>query len=322
VSNPVDQIRARLKGTSTAVVISHIRPDGDAVGSMLALVLGLEELGKKATPVLIDGAPQRFRFLPGAERISKSIPEEYDLLIAVDCADLHRTGLSPEHPRQPDINIDHHPTNTYFAQINLVDPSAAATAEMLYDLFPALSLPITKNIAMNLLTGLVTDTVGFRTDNVTPKVLRTAADLMQQGVTLHEVYFRGLEERSLVEARYWQLGLEKLQFDDGILWTSLSLEDRKRVSYSGRGDADLINLLSTITEARVVIVFVEQSKAEIKVSWRSKGGLDVSSVARQFGGGGHKPAAGASVQGDLEGVQQLVLSATRRLFDNTSGSEK
>jgi phosphoesterase RecJ-like protein len=322
VSNPVDQIRARLKGTSTAVVLSHIRPDGDAVGSMLALMLGLEELGKKVTPVLIDGAPQRFRFLPGAERITKALPEEFDLLIAVDCADLQRTGLSSEHPRQPDINIDHHPTNTNYAKINLVDPSASATAEMLYDLFPALSFPITKDIATNLLAGLVTDTVGFRTDNVTPKVMRIAADLMEKGAKLHEVYFRGLEERSLVEARYWQLGLEKLQFDDGILWTSLSLEDRKSVGYSGRGDADLINLLSPIAEARVVIVFVEQSKDEIKVSWRSKGGLDVSSVARQFGGGGHKPAAGASIQGDLEAVQQLVLSATRGLFNNTPGAEK
>jgi phosphoesterase RecJ-like protein len=203
-----------------------------------------------------------------------------------------------------------------------VDPSASATTEMLYDLFPILSLPITEDVATNLLTGLVTDTVGFRTDNVTPGVLRIAAALMEKGANLHEVYFRGLEERSLIEARYWQFGLAKLQFNEGILWTNLTLEDRKNAGYSGKGDADLINLLSTISEARVSIVFVEQKKDEIKVGWRSKDGLDVSSVARQFGGGGHMPAAGAIVQGDLEAVQLRVLSATHDLLNKLTGSEK
>jgi len=322
VSKPVDQIRSLLKDASTVVVLSHVRPDGDAVGSMLALTLGLEESGKKTTPVLTDGAPLRFRYLPGAERISRKLPDEYDLLIAVDCADLQRTGLPPDYPRKPDINIDHHPTNTDFAVINLVDPAAPATAEILHGLFPALSLPITEAVATNLLTGLVTDTIGFRTDNVTPKALRIAAELMERGAKLHEVYFRGLEERSLLEARYWQLGLAKLQFDGGILWTSLSLEDRKSVGYSGKGDADLINLLSTISEARVAIVFVEQTESEIKVSWRSKDGLDVSGVARQFGGGGHMPAAGATVHGELFTVQQQVLTATHDLLNTTPGLEK
>jgi phosphoesterase RecJ-like protein len=322
VSKPVNQIRDLLKKTSTAVVLSHVRPDGDAVGSVLALTLSLEEDGKTVFPVLFDGVPQRFRFLPGADRISKVMPDSFDLLIAVDCADLRRTGLPADFPRQPDINIDHHPTNSQYARINLVNPSASATAEMLFDLLPTLSLPITEDVAANLLTGLVTDTIGFRTDNVTPKLLRNAAELMELGAELHEIYFRGLEERSLIEARYLQLGLARLQFDEGILWTSLTLEDRKATGYSGKGDADLINLLSSIAEARVAIVFVEQSKDQIKVSWRSKEELDVSGVAGQFGGGGHRAAAGANIQGDLEAVQLRVLSATHDLLNKLPISEK
>ncbi len=322
MSKPVNQIHNLLKSTSTAVVLSHVRPDGDAVGSVLALTLSLEENGKTVFPVLFDGVPQRFRFLSGADRISKVLPDSFELLIAVDCADLPRTGLPSDFPRQPDINIDHHPTNSLFAKINLVNPSASATAEMLFDLLPILSLSITKDAAVNLLTGLVTDTIGFRTDNVTPKLLRNAAELMELGADLHQVYFRGLEERSLIEARYWQQGLAKLQSDGGIVWTSLTLEDRKTTGYSGKGDADLMTLLSSIAEARVAITFVEQSKDEIKVSWRSKEGLDVSAVAGKFGGGGHRAAAGASIQGDLEAVQLRVLSATHDLLNKLHVSEK
>jgi phosphoesterase RecJ-like protein len=322
VSIQFDRIRALLDEAATVVVLSHIRPDGDAVGSMLALSLGIEELGKKAVPLLLDGVPERFRFLPAAERVSQEIPEEFDLLIAVDCGDLKRTGLPPDFPRQFDINIDHHPTNTHFATTNLVQPSASATAEIIYDLLAHLSIPVSENSATNLLTGLVTDTVGFRTDSVTPKVMRIAADLMERGAKLHEVYFQGLDERPLVEVRYWEKGLAKLQSTEGIVWTSLTIEDRHSTGYSGKDDADLINLLSRLAGAKVAVIFIEQPEKKIKVSWRSREGLDVSSVARSFRGGGHKPAAGAMIQGDLKEVERQVLSATQDLIQGTPDVEK
>ena len=318
----VDQVRSLLDDASAVVVLSHIRPDGDAVGSMLALCISLEQRGKKVVPLLLDGVPKRFRFLPLAEGVTQAIPSEFDLLITVDCADMQRTGLPADYSRKPDINIDHHPTNTHFAKVNVVDPSAAATAEILYDLLAQLSLPVTVEVATNLITGLVTDTIGFRTDNVTPRVLRIAADLMDHGAQLHEVYFRGLEERTFVEARYWGRGLSKLHLDGGVLWTSLTLEDRESVGYVGNGDADLTNLLSTIGGAKVAVIFVEQPGGDIKVSWRSRDGLDISGVAKHFGGGGHKPAAGAEIEGDLEEVQRRVLSATHGLIKSTLGMEK
>ena len=311
----VEDVRALMEKAKTVTTIAHVRPDGDAVGSLLALTLSLEANGKKVVPVLADGVPARFRFLPAAGQVQRTIPREMDLLITLDCADLERAGLSEEHPRQVDINIDHHPTNSRFAKFNLVDPSASATAEILYDLSGPLSLPITSNVATNLITGLLTDTIGFRTENVTSKVLRVAADLMDLGADLHDAYHRGLVDRSYLEARYWGQGLSRLQLDAGVLWTSLTLEDGRSLGYGGKGDADLIDLLSTITGVQVAIVFVEQTQGKVKVSWRSRKGTDVSRLAEKFGGGGHEPAAGAMVEGDLEDVQDRVLSATHKLLE-------
>jgi phosphoesterase RecJ-like protein len=322
VKDQIEEARALLDSANDIVSIAHVRPDGDAVGSLLALTLSLEACGKHVVPVLEDGAPSRFQFLPGVDRIQRKIPSEADLLITLDCADLERAGLSEKDPQQPDINIDHHPTNSRYAKINLVDPAASATAEILFDLAKPLSLPITKDVATNLITGLITDTIGFRTQNVTPKVFRVAAELMEMGADFHEAYHRGLVDRSYLEARYWGQGLSRLQLDGGILWTSLTLEDGRSIGYRGKGDADLIDLLSTIKGAQIAIIFVEQRRGKVKVSWRSHNGMDVSRLAESFGGGGHEPAAGAMIEGELDAVQLRVLSATRELLETIPAMER
>jgi phosphoesterase RecJ-like protein len=309
-----------LASAQTVLAISHVRPDGDGIGSLLALSLMLEASGKKVTPVLVDGAPGRFSFLPGAQRIRRAPEEQADLIVAVDCSDLGRLGLSQEQlGRPPDINFDHHATNTCFARVNIVEPTAAATAEVLYDYASAVGIPIDTAIATCLLTGLVTDTVGFRTENVTPKVLRLAASLVEGGAPLAEVYDRGLNRRTIPAARYWGRGLSNLGWDDGIVWASLTQEDRRAANYSASDDADLINLLTTLDGARVALVFVEQPGGKVKVSWRSAAGIDVSRLAQDFGGGGHEPAAGAMIEGSLDEVREKVLRSARA-FLHTSGS--
>ena len=197
-----------------------------------------------------------------------------------------------------------------------MQPHAAATAEVLFDLSIPLGLQITTDIATNLLAGLVTDTIGFRTSNVTPKVLRIAAQLIELGASLAEVYERSLNQRSFVAARYWGCGLSRLEREDGLLWASLTLEDRKSVGYPGPDDADLINLLSTIENSEVILIFVEQSGGKVKVSWRSRSGLNVASLANAFGGGGHEQAAGAMIAGELDEVKAKVLSATRKILES------
>jgi len=304
--------RERLTAARNLFVVAHERPDGDAIGSLLALTLALRSLGKQATPVLADGVPARFRFLPGASDVQSEFSAPCDCLVTVDCSDLQRLGF-PEGrlPRPVDINFDHHPTNTLFGQVNIVAADASATAEVLLDAAPELGLPMTPEIATNLLMGLVTDTIGFRTSNVTPKVLRDAARLIELGAPLREVYERGLNRHSFVSIQYWAAGLTRLEREAGLVWAELTLEDRRRVGYTGPDDADLINLLSSIEGAQVTIIFVEQAEGRTKVSWRARDGVNVARVAGRFGGGGHEQASGAMVTGSLDEVKREVLSATR-----------
>jgi phosphoesterase RecJ-like protein len=311
VDPEVERGRALLDGARQVVVVSHERPDGDAAGSMLGLVLALRRRGQHAVPVLAGGLPSRYGFLPGAADVASSLPSEADLLVAVDCADLSRTGIPAEQLRRPPgINVDHHPTNTRFAHVNLVDPSAAATSQMLYALSPALGLPVDREIATNYLAGLVSDTIGFRTPNVTPGVLRLAAELEGLAENLTQVYELLLNRRSFAAARYWGAGLSRLERRGPVVWARLTLEDRLASGYGGSDDADLINLLGTIEGAELALIFIDQGGGQVKVSWRSRNGLDVSRLAQRFGGGGHAPAAGASIAGEMDEVIERVVLAT------------
>jgi len=293
-------------------VISHERPDGDAVGSLLGLSLALAQAGKQVAPVLVDGLPTRYRFLPGSAEILRQFPSGVDLLVSVDCSDLDRLGFSGgQKPRQPDINIDHHPTNTQFARVNLVDEQAAATAGLLVTLLPQLGLQVDSPVASNLLAGIVTDTIGFRVPGVSSGLLRQAADLMDLGAPLAEIYEQTLNRHSLTAARLWGLGLARLQREGKMLWSTLTLEDRAQAGYAGNDDADLINLLMTIDGADITLAFVEQPEGKVKVSWRARAGLDVARVAASFGGGGHELAAGALLSGPTPEVIERVLQATR-----------
>lgn len=310
----IDQIRRKILSARHILVASHIRPDGDAVGSLLGMGLSLEQAGKDVQMVLLDGIPDGLRFLPSSDKILKQVTGPFDLFIVVDCADFERVGNGLLNFGIPDINVDHHVTNTQFAQLNLVDGNASATAEILATRLPQFGLKINSDIASALLTGILTDTIGFRVGSVTPGTLRLAADLMDIGANLPELYRQALLQKTTSAIRYWGQGLADLHVEGQIVWTSLTLEDREQVDYPGKDDADLINVLSGIKDISIALIFVEQPGGRVKVSWRSQNGLDVSKIAGQFGGGGHRAAAGAEIEGTLEEVQKRVLNATRLLF--------
>lgn len=316
MSEQVDRAGRLLREAGHVTVLTHERPDGDAVGSLLGLSVALSAADKQVASILPGGIPGRYRFLPGADQVEKDLPDQTDLLVALDCAADDRFGFDLSSlPREPDINIDHHPTNTAFAEINIVEEDAAATTEMLYELLPKWGLELSSDVAVPLLAGLLTDTIGFRTSSTTAHTLRVAADLVDLGAPLADIYDRALSRMSFVAAHYWGGGLSRLEHDSGLVWTTLTQDDRKRVGYPGSDDADLVNLLMTIEEAQVVVLFVEQPNEKVKVSWRAEPGVDVSEVAAQFGGGGHRPAAGAMIQGQLKQVQKRVLRATREAMD-------
>jgi bifunctional oligoribonuclease and PAP phosphatase NrnA len=310
----INTVSHKFQTAEKILIVSHIRPDGDAIGSVLGLGLSLQLTGKQVQMILSDGVPQSFRHLPGVDQLKQHAEGEFDLICVLDCSDLQRTGNALNGYSQPDINIDHHITNLNFAHLNLVDTQAVATAEILAELILALDLPMAPSVAAALLTGLITDTIGFRTSNVGPDTLRLAASLMERGANLPELYRLALITRSFEAARFWGAGLSTLEREGRMVWATLTQADRKAVGYSGRDDADLVTVLASIEGADIALIFVEQPDNHVKVSWRAQPGFDVSQIALQFGGGGHPPASGADIAGNLAEVQASVLAATRSLF--------
>ncbi|HPH95403.1 MAG TPA: bifunctional oligoribonuclease/PAP phosphatase NrnA [Anaerolineaceae bacterium] len=308
----------RLKDAHDVLVVSHIRPDADAVGSMLGLGLALQNTGKKVQMVLSEPVPVSFRFLPGSEQIRRRAEGQFDTIIVVDCSELSRVGAALDGYPQPDICIDHHATNLSFAALNFVLSEAVATAAVLAEYLPVWGYQITPPVAQALLSGLIGDTIGFRTSNMTADTLRLAAKLTEAGADLHDVYDRTLVKRSFQAVKYWGQGLSHLQRDEWIAWTCLTLEDRKVVGYTGNDDADLVNVISGIDGAHVVVMFVEQFAGKVKISWRSQNGIDVSKLALHFGGGGHRAASGAEVTGNLAEVMEEVLRETRKVVQQYS----
>ena len=305
-----EKIRNRISEAKCIGIATHIRPDGDAIGSSLGLGLCLLAAGQQVHRVLRDGLSHTFEFWEGSDLYQTSFTEECDLYIAVDCSDLKRVGGVLD-GKTVNIAIDHHITNENFAEINYVCPDAVATAAILAEKVPAWGLTIPPAAARAFLTGILSDSIGFRTSNTTAHSLRLAANLMDRGANITELYNKALLSRSFEAAQYWGFGLSRLQREGTLIWSALTLEDRKKSGYTLTDDADLINVLSSIDPMDVVVLFVEQKNNIVKISWRAKAGLDISKLAASFGGGGHPAASGAEISGTLEEVQNLVLQATR-----------
>jgi phosphoesterase RecJ-like protein len=279
---------------------------------MLGLGMALTQAGNQVQMILTDGIPETYHFLDGYEKISKKLCEPVDLIIVVDCSEVSRVGEALPEGRIPDINIDHHITNTNFALINLVETDSAATAETITKYLSDFGLEWNQSVVDALMVGILSDTIGFRTKSMRSETLLRAAELMDRGADLPGIYKRILNQRSMNALRYWGAGLSMLQRDDRIIWTELTLADRKMANYFEKDDADLINILSAVNEADIALVFIEQVGGSVKISWRAQNGYDVSKVAVYFGGGGHRAAAGAEVEGNLAEIKQQVLAETKK----------
>ena len=202
-----------------------------------------------------------------------------------------------------------------------VDPVSVATSAVISKHLGDWGLPVNPEIATVLLTGILTDTIGFRTSNMNSETLRLAADLMDYGANLPELYHEALVGRTFEQVSYWGNALIRLKNDKTLVWTTLTLADRQQAGYNGNDDADLNTLLSSISECRISLLFVEQNNGHVKVSWRSKPGVDVSQLAFSLGGGGHPAASGADLPGDLDLVQKLVLEKTLDYLDSISNQD-
>jgi phosphoesterase RecJ-like protein len=316
VTSPHQTTRDLIANANRILLLTHVSPDGDAIGSLLGLYWALKAAGKEALPVSPDGCPEVFRFLPASADIVNKLKGEFDLSIVLDCADLGRAG-KPGEGLSPDLNIDHHATNPRFGRLNFVESDRASTAELLAELLPGFNLPLTKEVAECLLCGVVSDTLGFSTANTNAKVLTTAQTLMAAGADLPRIYDYALNRRSFASARLWGQGLGRASLADRIAWTTLTLADKQAIGYNGKGDADLINVLTTINDADIFVIFVEYENNEVKISWRARPGWDVSKIAQSFGGGGHVSAAGANLKNiSLAEAEEKVLAATRQMMNS------
>ena len=315
------KIRLKIESSHSCLIVSHVRPDADAVGSILGLGLALQNAGKEVQMVLQDGIG-RFGYLPGVEEVQRTPQGAFDMIIVVDCSDPDRVGSVLSDYGKPDLVVDHHKTNLQFGTFNVVEPNQVATAAILFEHLPAWGLAFDGDVATCLLAGIVGDTIGYRTPNVDSKVMRISGSLMDLGADLSYIYREELVLKPFTAARYWGSGLNRLEKEDGLVWTSLQVADREEIGYAGNDDADLVNVLSSIQEAEIALIFVEQSENEVKVSWRARPGLDVSGIAFAFGGGGHAAAAGADIEGSLADVQNQVLSQTRKLLDQHKQSKE
>ena len=309
----IKAIEAIIKESERILVVTHVGPDGDAIGSLTAVGGVLQQMGKIFTLMCDDKVPSRFNYLSFAKQAErpKDVSEHYDLVIAVDCGDEQRMGQSfallPE-PKPPVVNIDHHITNTEFGDINLIVGTAVSTTEILYDMYNYLELPITEDIAMSLLTGLVTDTLGFRTVGVSSKTLSIAADLMDAGANLPLVTTQGLSMKKLSTVELWRYGLGNMKVEKGLIWSAITKEERQAAHFTGASSNGLTNLLADIDEAAMGVVLMEMENGDIRVGFRCSPPYSVAEVALNLGGGGHALAAGCTMQGPLDKAEALVVA--------------
>ncbi len=318
-----EAIRALLAGSKHILLISHVAPDGDAIGSMLGLKWLLEAQGHTAIAANQDGVPYLLRsdqVAPGWQAVvhnplkQKRRGRGYDLVITLDCSDMQRLGKAygPALAGVPLVNIDHHITNLHFGAVNLVDPDASSTAEMVYRLAEALQWPIGPEAAQCLLTGIVTDTRSFRVGNVTPALLGLAQRLMEAGASLHAINDLVLERRNVDTICLWGHALAALRLDERIIWTAIPLSMRGRCNGVEQSDSGLANFMIGAEEADAAVILTEREDGLVDVGMRAVAGFDVAQVALALGGGGHPRAAGCSLALPLEQASETVLAALKQ----------
>lgn len=320
MSVPENQQALRLlKQASHILVITHVSPDGDAIGSLLGMSLILQQLTDASVTLACDDViPEKFLFLPGATDIINDLglsrQPAFDLVVVLDCSDHERGGQVLEAARPggtPLINIDHHITNTYYADANIVMVDAVATAEVLHRLLTEWGLLLTQDTALCLLTGLVTDTLCFRTANVTAAVMQVAASLMDAGADLSLVTSQTVNRKSYEAVQYWGRLLSTVTLDDRVVSVHSSVADRRAAGLALNGDASVVTFLITAWEADMAASFVEKDNGQVEISLRSKPGFDVSGTAFSLGGGGHPAAAGCTIDGPLDAAMERVLELLR-----------
>jgi phosphoesterase RecJ-like protein len=310
-----------IKESNSFLISGHINPEGDSIGSCLALALGLKKLGKKSICVLSrDPVPEILKFLPHSEMVRQKPPKkEFDVFFMIDCNVPERTGFKNIRAKKNAV-IDHHVLpakdgNSAFHKslaASIIDPGAAAAGVLIYKVLTALRVNIDKDIATNLYAAILVDTGGFRYSNASPESLMIASHLVQAGAKPWDISKEIHESSPSAGMKLLGLSLSTLEKRDGIAWIYTTKAMLKKTGTTTEDCEDFVDYPRKIKGIEVAVFFRQDKGKLFKVSLRSKGNVDVQKIARYFGGGGHAPAAGCAVKGTLKEVQDRVLKVVRK----------
>lgn len=306
----------RLKDAYRVLVTCHRNPDGDALGSELGLAELADRLGVETVIVNHDATPANLSYLPGIEKVQvaedlpQQFPEGFDLVLTVECPQLSRSGFEGL-SRLPILNIDHHPDNPAYGVVNFLDAEAPAVGEMVWRMFGEAGLIPSPDAATNLFVALSTDTGDFRFSNATGRAFRAAAEMVDAGARPPAVANWIHNNRSLASVRLLGEALRSLKILCGGKLALISA-DQEAFGRAGAGPEDteeIVNVPRSVTGVEAVAYFKQWEPGRVRVSLRSRGGVDVREVAQSFGGGGHANAAGCTIDGELDEIESRVAAA-------------
>ena len=314
------EARQKILDAREIVVAGHVSPDGDCIGSLLALGLGIESLGKRVHMVSSDGVPKLYRFLPGADRVVTATRIEPDLAIALDCGSRELLGRASEIFTKATctLEIDHHEFRRPFADISVVDPGAAAVGELVYRLLEELEVPLTREIGQSILTSLLVETNSFRLSNVTPFTFQLCVRLAKAGVDfswLAEKLFWSRDKETVVLSG---LCLSRCRFlkKGRIAWSIVRKQDYVTLGAGPEHVHTVPMDMISIRDVQIAVFFKEKDNRLIRVSLRSRAQINIASLAERYGGGGHFDAAGCEIPNDKDAMEDLLTAVGDLLRSN------
>ena len=321
VDDVADEIRALLDRSQHVVCLAHKDADADSLGSALAFTLSLRAQGKTVHPVVPAPWPFLLSYLPGFDSLEES-PAEYDCVLTFDCATTHRFGDKRFMLESgvPVVNVDHHVSNDGYGSINLIEPWASASGQVVYRLLLKLGLPVDGDVANNLYAALFTDTGGFRHENTTEEALRLGAELVRLGADPAWIALKSYKSRPVPMIRLEGMAVSALrtEMDGRLIWSEATQEMLQRSGATMVESEGVIDVLQSIDTMKIAILFKEMGPRLTKISVRTRDEIDATALCLPYGGGGHLRAAGAELSLPLAEAQDSVLSLARSLLDSTS----
>ncbi|MCD7729078.1 MAG: bifunctional oligoribonuclease/PAP phosphatase NrnA [Clostridia bacterium] len=316
----VEEVAEQLKKSTTAAIFCHIRPDGDALGSGMALCLAMRAAGKTAYLVCEEKIPEKFNFLPALSQVATGMPDaDFDILISVDCADESRLGaFAAEYTRFKGVtvNIDHHISNTYYGMYNCVK-ECTATCELLPRILDAAGFKITKEIADLLMVGLVTDSGCFAHKDVTENTFLAAARLVKEGADVNTINYNMFDHQKKCRALLYARAMRSIRFalSDALAIICVTCEDFAQTGAEQSMTEGFVDFPMSIDGVEVAAALMEVRHGQFKISLRSKGKVNVNAVAATFGGGGHILASGCMIFGEYEEVVERLTYAVYQHYE-------